>query len=44
MEQVYSVTQVNNYIKNMFVKDYVLNRIYMKGEVSNCKYHSSGHI
>ena len=44
MEQVYSVTQVNNYIKNMFVRDYVLNRIYMKGEVSNCKYHSSGHI
>lgn len=44
MEQVFSVTQVNNYIKNMFVKDYVLNRIYMKGEVSNCKYHSSGHV
>ncbi len=44
MENVYSVTQVNNYIKNMFVRDYVLNRIYMKGEVSNCKYHSSGHI
>ncbi len=44
MENVYSVTQVNNYIKNMFVKDYVLNRIYLKGEVSNCKYHSSGHI
>lgn len=44
MEQVYSVTQVNNYIKNIFVRDYVLSRIYMKGEVSNCKYHSSGHI
>ena len=44
MEQVYSVAQVNNYIKNMFVKDYVLNRIYLKGEVSNCKYHTSGHI
>ena len=44
MEQAFTVTQVNNYIKNMFVKDYVLSRIYMKGEVSNCKYHSSGHI
>lgn len=44
MEQVYSVSQVNNYIKNLFVRDYVLNRIYMKGEVSNCKYHTSGHI
>lgn len=44
MEQVYSVSQVNNYIKNLFIRDYVLNRIYMKGEVSNCKYHTSGHI
>lgn len=44
MEQIFSVSQINSYIKNMFVKDYVLNRIYMKGEVSNCKYHTSGHI
>jgi len=28
----------------MFVRDYVLNNIYLKGEVSNCKYHTSGHI
>lgn len=28
----------------MFVKDYLLNQIYIKGEVSNCKYHTSGHI
>ncbi|MBE5962673.1 MAG: exodeoxyribonuclease VII large subunit [Lachnospiraceae bacterium] len=44
MDQVYSVTEVNLYIKNMFVRDRVLNQICMKGEVSNCKYHSSGHI
>lgn len=44
MEQIFSVSQVNNYIKNLFIRDYVLNRIYMKGEVSNCKYHTSGHI
>lgn len=44
MEQVFTVSEVNKYIKDMFVKDYVLNHIYMKGEVSNCKYHSSGHI
>lgn len=44
MEQIYTVSQVNNYIKNVFLKDYVLNHIYMKGEVSNCKYHTSGHI
>ena len=28
----------------MFQQDFMLNRIYIKGEVSNCKYHSSGHI
>lgn len=44
MSNVYSVTQVNSYIKNMFVRDYTLNNLYMKGEVSNCKYHTSGHI
>ena len=41
---VYTVRQVNAYIKNMFAQDYMLNRIYVKGEVSNCKYHTSGHI
>lgn len=41
---VYTVRQVNAYIKNMFTQDYMLNRIYVKGEVSNCKYHTSGHI
>ena len=41
---VYTVKQVNAYIKNMFTKDYMLNRIYVKGEISNCKYHTSGHI
>jgi exodeoxyribonuclease VII large subunit len=28
----------------MFTQDYMLNSVYVKGEVSNCKYHSSGHI
>ena len=41
---VYTVKQVNAYIKNMFTQDYMLNRIYVRGEVSNCKYHTSGHI
>lgn len=44
MKNVYSVGQVNNYIKNMFTQDFMLSRIYVKGEVSNCKYHTSGHI
>lgn len=41
---VYTVKQVNSYIKNMFTQDFMLNRIYVKGEVSNCKYHTSGHV
>lgn len=41
---VYTVGWVNQYIKNMFAQDYLLHRIMVKGEVSNCKYHSSGHI
>ena len=44
MRNVYTVKQVNAYIKNMFSQDFMLNRIYVKGEVSNCKYHTSGHI
>lgn len=28
----------------MFTQDFMLNRLYVKGEVSNCKYHTSGHI
>ena len=44
MAGVYTVSQVNAYIKNMFVQDYALSRISIKGEVSNVKYHTSGHI
>lgn len=44
MNRIYTVAQVNAYIKRLFVSDYALNSIYIKGEVSNCKYHSSGHI
>ena len=32
------------YIKNMFARDYNLNGVDVIGEVSNCKYHSSGHV
>ena len=44
MVSIYTVSQVNSYIKNMFAQDFALNRISVKGEVSNCKYHPSGHI
>ena len=43
-KNIYSVGQVNTYIKNLFSQDFLLHQISVKGEVSNCKYHSSGHI
>ncbi len=43
-KNVYTVGQVNTYIKNMFTQDFLLHRVCVKGEVSNCKYHTSGHI
>ena len=42
--KVYSVSQVNTYIKNMFEQDYLLGHISVSGEISNLKYHTSGHI
>lgn len=43
-KNIYSVGQVSNYIKNMFAQDFMLRSISVKGEISNCKYHTSGHI
>ena len=42
--EAYSVSKINRYIKNMFQTDFLLGRVRVTGEVSNCKYHSSGHI
>ena len=44
MGSVYSVAQINQYIKNMFEQDFLLHGVSVRGEVSNCKYHTSGHI
>lgn len=44
MKNIFSVCQINQYVKNMFTQDFILQKIYVKGEVSNCKYHTSGHI
>lgn len=44
MQNVYTVGQINSYIKNMFAQDFLLQELSVKGEISNCKYHSSGHI
>lgn len=41
---IYSVGELNSYLKNMFAQDYLLQKISVRGEVSNCKYHTSGHI
>ena len=40
----YTVGQINTYIKNIIESDYLLKNLIIKGEVSNCKYHSMGHI
>lgn len=40
----YTVSKLNTFIKNMFLGEYALNNISVKGEVAECKYHSSGHI
>ena len=42
MGEARSVSQVNLYIKNMFAREYALNNISVRGEVSNCKYHHQG--
>ena len=44
MRRIYTVGQVNRYIKGLFTGDGLLSAILVRGEVSNCKYHSSGHI
>ena len=44
MQNVYTVGQINSYIRRMFAEDFLLQELNIKGEVSNCKYHSSGHI
>ncbi len=40
----YSVSQINSYIRNLMENDMILTSIRVSGELSNVKYHSSGHI
>ena len=44
MTKTYSVGELTHYIAAMFSQDYLLKNVSVSGEVSNCKYHSSGHI
>ena len=43
-QEAYTVTQLNAYIAHMFAEDYALRGITVRGEISNLKYHPSGHI
>lgn len=42
--RAYTVSQVNRYIANMFSSDFALKNITIQGEISNLKYHPTGHI
>ncbi|MBS4961206.1 MAG: exodeoxyribonuclease VII large subunit [Clostridiales bacterium] len=42
--RVFSVSQINNYIKSLMDSDFILNSLWVKGEISNFKLHSSGHM
>lgn len=42
--KIYSVSKVNSYIRTMLENDFVLNSIWVAGEISNFKRHSSGHM
>ncbi len=40
---IYTVSELNNYIKAVLDEDAALSNVYIKGEISNYKLHSSGH-
>ncbi|MGL6174354.1 MAG: exodeoxyribonuclease VII large subunit [Cellulosilyticaceae bacterium] len=43
-KKVVSVFEVNRYVSHLLEEDYLLSDVWISGEVSNCKYHHSGHI
>lgn len=42
--KIFTVSQVNKYVKQMFSYDYLLNNVWIQGEISNFKMHSTGHL
>ncbi len=44
MANFITVSALNNYLKRKFDADIHLGHVYLKGEISNCKIHSRGHI
>lgn len=43
-ERIFTVTEINNYIKYLMQNDILLSHLYVKGEISNFKHHTSGHV
>jgi exodeoxyribonuclease VII large subunit len=44
MRKTYTVSELNQYIKNLITNDLFLSAVYVSGEISNLKLHSSSHI
>ncbi len=42
--EIYSVAQLNNYVKSLMDYDLTLKALFLVGEISNFKAHSSGHM
>lgn len=42
--KIVSVWEVNQYVSRLIEEDYTLSDLWLQGEVSNCKYHHSGHV
>ena len=42
--KIFSVSQINEYIKMLIASDEILRRVYIRGEISNFKYHTTGHL
>lgn len=43
-KKIYTVTEINKYLKEIFAEDDVLNNLWLSGEISNFHHHSSGHM
>ena len=44
LRRVYSVGEVTGYLRDLLEGDALLGNIWVRGEISNCKHHTSGHL